>query len=120
MTEVEELYKERIQALERAHKEFCEIQELRFDEAEERLKTIIQELKAQADGLLGALGRLNVELADVREKANMQAREFEACRADTHLHETHRKQEFEILRDENQRLKGDLEKAYEAAQAMRP
>lgn len=130
MTEVEELYKLRIEDLQRAHKEAMGLQTTMYDQAQEAFGNQVKDLKAQADGLLGALGRLGAELAEARAVQAKEMAVFEHRLRDcqTELLEARLARERQLdegrknvtaAREEIARLKSELEKAYEAARAPR-
>lgn len=61
-------YEERIEQIQRSHKDLVEMHAIRLEESKSLAHEQETELKAQADGLLGALGRVSAENAELKAK----------------------------------------------------
>lgn len=105
------LYEERISDLKRSHAEAASLLERRYDQLLGQSKDNEAELKAQADGLLGALGRVNGENQELKAECARLKQDM----AGRHLEMQMRFLE-EARQMENERLKtkariAELEKA---------
>lgn len=111
------LYEERLDDLKRGHHEALNLHEVRYKEMEARARERETELKAQADGLLGTLGRINAETVDLRERLQRTREEFQKIGAETRAQAMEAQMEMKRLRDENERFMQEALLMREEAQA---
>lgn len=111
------LYERSIHDLKHGHQEAIELHVARYHELEERAKEREVELKAQADGLLGALGRVNTENTEMKARFEAECKKRDELRFELIARMTESQMKMERLKDENARLIKDAEVLQEQAHA---
>ena len=111
------LYEDQINDLKRAHKEALDLHERRHAELKQAAHDRETELKAQSDGLLGALGRINAENGDLKEKLQQTTERFERGRLEMAGQTLEAKMQIDRFQAENARILRDAEVLSEDARS---
>lgn len=106
-------YEERIEQIQRSNKELVEMHAIRLEECKGQARDQEAELKAQADGLLGALGRVSAENADLKAKLQDVQNKADHSRLEMKAELFKVVGEAERLREDKKRLEIEVQREFE-------